>query len=291
MAIPGNSAADTLTVFLWRGSLVLLVLCLQGIQCDLVLETVTLAPSGGDFTLAPSGGDLDTCSTRLENGIVNLWPIGNSSDPPRWRNMSANNPKLDPGFYYFDPCYPFTVDVDNCTDSLVCRNSSKGMESIGLAGQSKFGYNQYNQLTIEYAAGETTGEQKITQVTLICNEFLIEDTLEILGNSTPNVFKMTLTSRCCCPGVCDDSKSGLSFGSVLCILFVCAVFIYLLFGMLYMKFVRGASGIELIPNHEFWSDLPKLISEGVNFVFTCGQGTESISEAPGTGPKSNYESI
>lgn len=71
-------------MFLWRGSLVLLVLCLQGIQCDLVLETVTLAPSGGDFTLAPSGGDLDTCSTRLENGIVNLWPIGNSSDPPRF---------------------------------------------------------------------------------------------------------------------------------------------------------------------------------------------------------------
>ena len=34
---------------------------------------------------------------------------------------------------------------------------------------------------------------------------------------------------------------------------------YFIAGILVMKFVKGATGKELIPNYAFWSDLPHLI--------------------------------
>lgn len=51
----------------------------------------------------------------------------------------------------------------------------------------------------------------------------------------------------------------LSTGSVLVIILISTIFIYLGVGVLFKIFVAGASGIEIIPNIEFWQDLPSLI--------------------------------
>lgn len=41
--------------------------------------------------------------------------------------------------------------------------------------------------------------------------------------------------------------------------FLVIVVIYLVVGVLVNKFVRGATGAELIPNRSFWAELPSLI--------------------------------
>lgn len=47
---------------------------------------------------------------------------------------------------------------------------------------------------------------------------------------------------------------------VLCFyrLFV-AVMVYIVGGILFLRFYRGASGVEMIPNYEFWKDFPLLV--------------------------------
>jgi hypothetical protein len=46
--------------------------------------------------------------------------------------------------------------------------------------------------------------------------------------------------------------------------------IYLVAGILFMKYKRGATGKEVIPNVEFWSSLPGLIKVGGYFYFFNG---------------------
>lgn len=42
-----------------------------------------------------------------------------------------------------------------------------------------------------------------------------------------------------------------------------------------MRFKKGATGIEMIPNVEFWASLPGLVKDGIKFSFmnTCGKCT------------------
>ena len=48
------------------------------------------------------------------------------------------------------------------------------------------------------------------------------------------------------------------FGVFMLILVIVAI-IYFVGGILILKFLRGATGIEMIPNHEFWCGLPHSI--------------------------------
>lgn len=41
--------------------------------------------------------------------------------------------------------------------------------------------------------------------------------------------------------------------------FACIIIVYLIVGILVMKFVKGASGKDVVPNVGFWSDFPFLV--------------------------------
>ena len=41
--------------------------------------------------------------------------------------------------------------------------------------------------------------------------------------------------------------------------FLSVLFVYLVGGVLFNKFQRGATGKELVPNYSFWSELPGLV--------------------------------
>lgn len=42
--------------------------------------------------------------------------------------------------------------------------------------------------------------------------------------------------------------------------FFVAVMVYIVGGILFLRFYRGASGVEMIPNYEFWKDFPLLVT-------------------------------
>jgi len=57
----------------------------------------------------------------------------------------------------------------------------------------------------------------------------------------------------------DNSEKGLSTGSVLVILFFVCAGTYFIGGIIVLKALRGATGWEMVPNHDFWCKLPSLV--------------------------------
>ena len=57
-----------------------------------------------------------------------------------------------------------------------------------------------------------------------------------------------------------------------CFSFFVSVSVYLILGSLYNAFgPPKKSGVEIIPNHEFWHDLPSLVRDGALFMCRpCG---------------------
>lgn len=72
-------------------------------------------------------------------------------------------------------------------------------------------------------------------------------------------------------------SSGLSGGSVFLIIFFVSLFVYFAAGIGY-NYYKGAQGAELIPQVEFWKDLPFLVKDGVMFcVGLCTGGSNYSS--------------
>jgi len=99
----------------------------------------------------------------------------------------------------------------------------------------------------------------------------------IPSNPPPDVYTYTLTlkSSTLCevappnspnpPRVRPTSPTGISGGSVFLIIFFVTIFLYFMIGMLYNKYYGQKSGIEMIPNLEFWKEVPDYLKEGVIF--------------------------
>ncbi|CAK9292581.1 unnamed protein product [Gordionus sp. m RMFG-2023] len=60
--------------------------------------------------------------------------------------------------------------------------------------------------------------------------------------------------------------SRLSVGSILLFLLFAILSLYFLVGVLYRKCYRRHSGYEILPNHDFWVDLPFLIRDGYMYM-------------------------
>jgi len=69
-----------------------------------------------------------------------------------------------------------------------------------------------------------------------------------------------------------EPVKGLSTGSVLVILFFTIAGVYFIGGIILLKTLRGATGWEMVPNHDFWCKLPSLVKDGVVFTFNCCRG-------------------
>lgn len=75
--------------------------------------------------------------------------------------------------------------------------------------------------------------------------------LQALSFESPKNCLVTMRSR------------GLSTGSVLVILLFVFSALYLIGGAVALRIFRGAVGLELVPNYDFWCDLPALVRVGI----------------------------
>lgn len=67
--------------------------------------------------------------------------------------------------------------------------------------------------------------------------------------------------------VCSSTPSKALGGGVIFIIVIISLFAaYLLFGLLYQRFVRGAKGVEQMPNYAFWRSFGNLAADGCDFV-------------------------
>lgn len=80
------------------------------------------------------------------------------------------------------------------------------------------------------------------------------------------------------PSAPDFSTSAatkhLSGGSIFLIVLSSLITVYVIAGLVMNK-VKGRSGVDLLPNVEFWRSLPGLVADGYRFMTTCGASSYS----------------
>ncbi|XP_062518174.1 cation-dependent mannose-6-phosphate receptor-like [Corticium candelabrum] len=255
-----------------------LLLCLCAAKA--VVEGSTCTKHGKSYCICTEKGI----------GIVNLTLLANNNteDSPRFKDrVSASTT------YYYNPCISFTELAGGkqvCTPSngvAVCQIQENIAYLAGTESSAVFsGSAETGDLNVTYSA-TTSGTTRTSVVHLMCDKTLsLSQSKFTYVNqkqvSATTTYYFVLTSRCCCPNLCQHAPSssgggGLSVGSILLIVFFSLIFVYIIGGLLYLKFVRGASGVELIPNYSFWMLLPGLIKEGVVFLIGKCRGQDTSS--------------
>ncbi|XP_067934753.1 uncharacterized protein [Watersipora subatra] len=194
--------------------------------------------------------------------------------------------------YYVNPCKlllePTSLDV-NCDKSSLCQkdvpydDKSSQWYPIGSYTIEYTGVPN-RDLQFHYGSQLFEGVYRGSVINIVCDEDQPVETLTFDGehklNEEVTEFSFTLRGDACCPIKHGGPNTALSAGSILLILFFVLLVVYFCGGMLFNKIGRGYTGVEIIPNYEFWSDLPKLVMDGWKFTITCGcRSTEESDPA------------
>ncbi|KAL0480980.1 cation-dependent mannose-6-phosphate receptor [Acrasis kona] len=115
---------------------------------------------------------------------------------------------------------------------------------------------------------EDVGYYRTLVVVAICDEKAKEPKLKFVSEqetqSSHYEYTFELSTEYACAGRAGASKpiGELGVGGLIMILFLAAIALYFIIGALLLKFKFKKEGQEIIPNVEFWKDLPFLIKDG-----------------------------
>ncbi|XP_059062237.1 uncharacterized protein LOC131855038 [Achroia grisella] len=206
--------------------------------------------------------------------------------------------------FYFHPCTDFKITPDDsepkdnvtnyCLDPVALCDHTYTLEknaitntftmtgniyaNIGYSNKTIFS-NDGRSIIYNNAASNTT-------VLLICSQ--VDDRLYIHSLDDPHEMVLAFYSRDAC--LKQIEQPGRSVGSTLLIVFFSLVIFYLVLGVCTKKFLMGATGIEVIPNLAFWTDLPNLVREG--WAFAINGFKLPTRTGPTSSPDPNsYDSI
>jgi len=133
-----------------------------------------------------------------------------------------------------------------------------------------------NTITMTYTGGDPAEGQVRGGTVIVTCEPNAKEPTGMVANNPPlnnlNGYQVKFHSMHACqkkPG-----SNGLSGGSVLLILLFVFFAVYLIGGVAFNKFRNEATGIDLVPNLEFWQTFPHLVKEGC--LFTYGKVTGRI---------------
>ncbi|KAL5007419.1 hypothetical protein ScPMuIL_016225 [Solemya velum] len=204
-----------------------------------------------------------SCSCETGTEILDLQPLSSGANP---RFTVTGN-----YVYTYEPCVGITGGCgDEVTDVAVCQKSKQVPPAppfvVGFQSKAKFIIDtEKNQWNLTYKNNKLT-PVRTTRVMLTCVDS-IEGELRIISEDKPEgEYMFELRSKYACRILITLSE-GVSTGTILLIIFFVLVFCYLVGGMLFLRFVKGARGMEMMPNSEFWTDLPAAVRDGTVFVF------------------------
>jgi len=110
--------------------------------------------------------------------------------------------------------------------------------------------------------------------------------LEFVPGGTPGDLSVKEITGACKYVAKFSVSGGLSAGSIILIVLFVSLILYIVAGVVWNKKKKGATGKELLPNHEFWFGFPGLVKDGFKYFVskTCKRGT-------GGSAASDYDSI
>lgn len=232
---------------------------------------IFLLASGSGWRLAAAASgqcrQLNPCRCEYENGQG----IDISQVLTKVENyLNTVDPKTQDK-YYFHPCHdvPYLPsDGKECRSGdgySLCRfnNASQTYEKLGTIKDSSFHTDGGGQQFLVYKMNA-----KVTSIQLLClkhdQSYLYVD-LDKAHLSAGNETSLILFSPYACP-ITIEEISKPSTGGVLLILFLIGTFTYFTIGSIVRFMYLGARGIEVIPNLDFWKDLPGLVRDGARFL-------------------------
>ncbi len=101
-------------------------------------------------------------------------------------------------------------------------------------------------------------------VELVCNP-AASGTPVITSVSAPSIFtnKMTIETKRAC---LDAGGDGISGGSIFVIILLSSLALYFVLGAIVNKFMFKKTGLDIIPNRNFWAVMPTLVVAGFKFA-------------------------
>ncbi|XP_011881291.1 PREDICTED: cation-dependent mannose-6-phosphate receptor-like [Vollenhovia emeryi] len=177
---------------------------------------------------------------------------------------------------HFHPCTNVKMKIDNKTPSA-CTNGT----GVSLCMYNKTQPNQTLTGTIEETkmTMSSTGNTPVFEIVhkdiksiieIVCFTAEENESTFTISKSPSAEPKAVNRFALMSPHGCKIApEKGLSTGSVLVILFFVCAGLYFIGGIVALKTLRGATGWEMVPNHEFWCKLPSLVRDGVVFTFSC----------------------
>ncbi|XP_047492649.1 cation-dependent mannose-6-phosphate receptor-like [Penaeus chinensis] len=135
---------------------------------------------------------------------------------------------------------------------------------------------QDNWLMLTLLGGENytsscNKEERKAHIMFVCDRHQAEleiHTVEMLNISSSCYLLFVAGHKSICA---PTPESGLSGGSIFLIIVLVTFCAYFTFGFFYLRLVRGAKGIEQIPNREFWFSVGNKLADGCGAVCRCDQ--------------------
>ncbi|XP_076235970.1 cation-dependent mannose-6-phosphate receptor [Calliopsis andreniformis] len=166
---------------------------------------------------------------------------------------------------YFHPCTNmrfFSNESSSCSEGSgvsLCLKTGNKATSLGTVEETTISVlSETPTLSLHHGT-------QISKVSLVCCRTC---NVHLMAPSNKDDDLLLISPYCCKAQL---STKGLSTGSVLVILLFVFSGIYFIGGAIVLKLLRGATGWEMIPNHQFWRELPSYVRDGIVFVFNCGR--------------------
>jgi len=138
------------------------------------------------------------------------------------------------------------------------------------------------QIVYRNALETCAGIVRVTTIVLSCDQSTEYTFISLIESLLPKCqYTISANTKYACPIAAGASGKpaggGLSGGSIFLIIFFTVSATYLLVGIVVKWRVYNATGVEMIPNTEFWVGLPGLVRDGIIFVKNKVTGAEGYS--------------
>ncbi len=176
---------------------------------------------------------------------------------------------------------PMTV---NCAGAAMCQQWVGDSASLGQFTQVSYQDISGGVLVTGLGGTMADGTARSFQLSILCSTIVDPYPTFLSEDPTSLTYKLSWNRPEACGNGCGATQmpgaptpsgqtngpavpsTGLSTGWYVFIFLWVFVIVYFVGGAIFMATVKGARGVEVVPNLTFWTELPALIKDGFRFV-------------------------
>jgi len=178
--------------------------------------------------------------------------------------------------YYINVCGPVLAKQCLPTQAVTCQTWNGGKATLSVYNTGTAGPLSRSSgsegFTVQFSGGD---QGRSMEIDFVCSASAGIGSPSLQGENPKNHYIFTWNTQYVCTG---GGSGGLSGGSIFLIIVLCVAVVYITAGILFNKFKKQATGIELIPNVEFWSSIPGLFKDGWMLIINKIRGRGGYSQ-------------